>query len=403
MKLHELQNNFARLERRVNEIRHSSTADYSEVSAQYHPRHGEKNFLLPVFSVPTSELRVYKASPSLKARALAGLGVDTVPFFCHPDSVSDFQGEHFKAPTSYLEAEPTSSTRTVLLTSEPALMVKTHLNKRISHFVRRLRGNSVRHSIQISKECERMSRDPGCPETFAYLPESIGVVHTLSDLGYLIRESTPRPLCHEERILVPFFSLYSKDPEHLGDAPILSQLITHSRLQPLSFFERHILNPFMETWAYAFLERGLLFESHGQNTLLELDTAFNVRRIVQRDFQSVPIDPVIREREGLTTPFAKHVIGTGDYPRLIEHSLQYDRFVGHCLLRAFAGFFETYYQIPPEETYRLIRRVFRRHIPKEIEREFFPQGHMTLGEKSAGDNVYPLVYLPEHPLCRPGY
>jgi len=403
MKLHELKGNLPRLERRVNEIRHSSTADYSEVSAAYHPRHGEKSFLLPVFSVPASELTTHTASPSQGARELTGLARPERSFFCHPDSTKDFSGAPFETPAAHQEAIPTSSTRTLFLTKAPGLMVKTHLNKRISHFVRRLKGSSVRHSVQISRECERMARAPDCPTAFAYLPESIGVVHTASDLGYLVREVTPRPYVTDPRILVPFFSLYSRDADQPEDMPILCQLIGRSRSKPLTYFARNILDPFMETWAWAFLARGLLFESHGQNTLLELDASFKVRRIVQRDFQSVPVDPVIRARRGLSTPFKKHVIGSGDYPRLIEHSLQYDRFIGHCLLRSFVNFFNTYYDIPEEETCSLIRRVFRHHIPKEVEQEFFLPGSMTLGEQAVGDNVYPLVYISTPPLYRPGY
>src|SRR3989338_7714637 len=243
MKLHELQHNLARLERRVNEIRHSSTADYSEVSAAYHPRHWEESFLLPVFSVPKEELHIHTASPSREAQVLAGLAHATLPFFCHPDSVEDFVCPHFTAPTTHMRAVPSSSTRTVFLSETPGLMLKTHLNKRISHLVRRLRGPSVRHSLAISRECERLARSPACPTSFSYLPESIGVVHTASDLGYIVRELAPRPRAGGGRILVPFFSLYSKDPDAPEDMPLLCQLIEHSRLHPLRYFERQILNP----------------------------------------------------------------------------------------------------------------------------------------------------------------
>lgn len=283
------------------------------------------------------------------------------------------------------------------------LTIKTHLGKRISHFVRRLRASSVLHSIQISRDCAALVRDPQCPKEFAYLPESIGVVHREEDLGYIVREMRPLPEVNEPRILVPLFALYSHDTKHPDDAPLLAQLITASGQEPLAYFTRYVLDPFMKTWAYAFRTRGLLFESHAQNTLLELDEQYAPRRVVVRDFQSIPVDPIIRARNGLRTPFKKHVIGRGDYPRIIEHSLQYDRFIGRCMFRAFAKFFKTEYGIPEDTFYASVRRAFRRYIPKGVECEFFPQGHVTLADCDPTNNTYPLLYLNEQPLCRPSY
>ncbi len=393
--------NLLHLERHVNEIRHSSTADYTEVGKAYHPRHGEMSFMLPVFSIDKQDANIYTARPSREARRFIQ-DKGRVRFFCHPESVGDFVGEEFRSPVSYLRVAPTSSTRTVYVFRAPELMLKTHLGKRISHFIRRLKGNSVRHSVQISGECERMSREKDCPKEFAYLPESVGVVHQSSDLGYLVREMQPRPHM-SDRTLVPFFALYSHDSRSPQDPPLLCQLIARGPLPPLQYFERYILRPFIKTWSYAFLARGLLFESHGQNTLLELDETFVPRRIVQRDFQSVPIDPTIRARRGLPTPFQKHVIGRGDYPRLIEHSLQWDRFIGHCMFRSFAQFFRQEYGIPEEDFYALVRKTFRRYIPARTEKEFFPQGYVMLGAATEGDNTCTLEYFSAPPPCRPSY
>lgn len=402
MKLTDLSDNFLHLERFVNDITHTSTAAYSEVKKPYQPRTGERDFLLPVFILPKSKCVIFTDCPSAEARGFTTDG-DNIRFFCHPDSLEDFKSQEFKAPVSRIRVAPTSSTRTVLPFEVPALTIKTHLGKRISRFIRRLRGGSVLHSVQISRDCAALARDPNCPKAFAYLPESIGVVHASEDLGFIVREMRPKPRIKEPRILVPLFSLYSIDTKNPKDEPILSQLITKSGTEPLPYFERHILDMFMKTWAYAFRTRGLLFESHAQNTLIEFDLNLRPQRIVVRDFQSVPVDPVIRARNGLKTPFKKHVIGRGDYARVIEHSLQYDRFIGHCMFRAFANFFKSKYNISEKVFYSCVRKAFRKYIPQKVEREFFPQGYFTLGERKTNDNSYPLIYLNERPLCRPGY
>lgn len=402
MILTQLTDGFLHLERFVNDITHSSTAGYSEVKNAYQPRTGEQEFLLPFFVLPRGECTVHTAHPNKSARAFIE-DENGIRFFCHPDSLGDFRGAPFRQSPSFIRVAPTSSTRTVLPLDTPELTVKTHLGKRISHFVRRLRASSVLHSVQISRDCAALVRDPRCPREFAYLPESIGVAHRGEDLGYIVREMRPQPSVDEPRMLVPLFALYSRDIKHPNDTPLLAQLIAKSGEEPLSYFERRVLDPFMKTWAYAFRTRGLLFESHAQNTLLELDEQYVPRRIVVRDFQSIPVDPIIRARNGLRTPFKKHVIGRGDYPRIIEHSLQYDRFIGRCMFRAFANFFQTVYGISEDTFYSRVRSTFRKYIPKEMEMEFFPQGYVTLAERNPEDNSYPLLYLHERPLCRPSY
>src|SRR5205814_1226723 len=82
-------------------------------------------------------------------------------------------------------------------------------------------------------------------------------------------------------------------------------------------------------WARAVRERGLLFESHAQNTLLEIDRDFRPRRIVHRDLD-LWIDRGTRHREHLEMPFLDAEIGAGAAKSGPPHySLIYDRFIGH--------------------------------------------------------------------------
>ena len=405
MKLQDLHqnNSFIYLERWVNVPKYSKTAQYSEIRKRYHPRFGAARFRLPIFSLHKSEVEIYKAKPDKQMLAHVRDG-DRVAFYCHPDQRNEFaKNRGFAVPAGFMPVSPTSSTRTVLAEGAARFMVKLHLNKKISRFVRRLTRSSVIHSVQISRECEKITKDKDCPKKFAYFPESIGVVHKRLGVGYLIREFVPRPIIQEKRFLIPFFALYSKDQFHPEDLPLLGQMIGAQQVHaPLEYFEKKILTPFIQCWAFAFTKYGLLFESHAQNTLLEVDEHGNPRRIVQRDFQSIPIDPDIRAQQKLPNHFKKHIIGREDYPKLLEHSLLYDHFVCDYLFGSFATFFEEYYGISKDDFYAMAKRVYGMFIGKETERAFFPKGHVTFGE-STTDNVVPLLYLHENPLGRPSY
>lgn len=400
MKLYDISGQFFHLERWVNMPKYSATAQYSEVEKRYHPREGDADFPLPVFMLPKDEVVIHTARPD-RSIFRSIIKADEVSFFCHPNSREEFAGcPGFISPTNEERVAPTSSTRTVMLLDAPVpYMVKLHLNKRISRFIRRLTASSVLHSIQISRECEHLARLANCPKEFGYLPESIGVVHKEKGAGFIVREFAPRPHASTPGMLVPFFALYSRDQLAPDDTPLLSQMASAAGIEPLEYFARHILDPFMKCWAFAFLEGGMLFESHAQNTLLELDGNFVPRRVVQRDFQSIPVDPVIRKEKCLPLPFRKHVIGHEDYPRFLEHSLIFDHFIGDYLFGAFAEFFLREHGVGNEEFFSVVKKSFRTHIPRVTEKEFFPKGHVTFTD-TFKDNICPLLYLHEAPLCR---
>lgn len=393
------ENGFLHAERYVNNPKYSSTAQYSEVSPAYHPRHGAREFQLPFFNVPTADVDVWRADPSRTARAAVECG-EKIRFFVHPDSLEEF---NFGKPDGFVAAVPTSSTRTVYLGGDEPLMLKLHLNRRVSRFIRRMSASSARHSVDISRELGFLTTKPDCPKEFAFLPESMGVSIKSVGAGFVVRECRARPRVESPRFLIPFFALYSKDEKHPKDETLLSQILSrHAGGNPFGFFSEHILTPFISSWVYGFVKGGILLESHGQNTLLEVDESFMPTRIVQRDFQSVPIDPLMRERNKLHLRFVKHVIGEEDYPRFLEQSLLFDHFVGDYLLTSLADFFESRYGVRKEDFQKETKRIFRVHLPLGIEKQFFPKGHVVFGDK-VENNLCELVYRHEDPAFRAGY
>jgi hypothetical protein len=397
MKIENLQN-FLCAERYVNNPKYSETAQYSEVEKKFHPRFGDPTFALPFAFVRKETVEIFESNPSRNVRDLV-FGDDMVRFFSHPESVSEFK--NIGMFNNFYRAVPTSSTRTVLLPDKENLMIKLHLNKKVSRFIRRLSRNSIEHSVLVSCELEIAANSSGCPNSFAFLPESLGVA-AQNGCGFLVREFIPRPTAGKQRFLVPFFALYSKDTRNPDDDFLLSQLINRSKSDPLKYFTKFILEPFLGGWAYIFLNYGILLEAHGQNTLLEIDQNFLPTRIVHRDFQSLPIDPVIRKEKNLKNDFRKHIIGTEDYPLRIEQSLIFDHFIGDYLFNSFSAFFESEFNISSDVFAKTVQSVFRKYIPEEAERRFFPRGHIVFG-KNFENNIVELKELHEKPTYRPRY
>ncbi|MBI5732580.1 hypothetical protein HY967_01300 [Candidatus Jorgensenbacteria bacterium] len=394
--------NFIALERYVNKPKYSPTALISEVGKEYHPRNGNSTFLLPYHELKQSEVEIITACPGETARlAVQGESPETIKFFVHPI----MQNEIFtnQKPNRVVEVAPSSSTRTVIFTKEhQGLMVKLHLNKRISRFIRRLKASSIEHSIMISRELETIIKNPRTPTHFAFLPESIGIIRKAATpdetIGYLIRESTPRPYIKETRFIIPFFALTSPDTRSLNDAPLLIQMGKYLHRDPFNILIEEILDPFLSVWAYIFLRYGILLEAHGQNTLLEINDNYEPKRIVHRDFQSTPIDPGIRKKRKISTQFTKHVIGQGDYPARLEQSLMYDHFVGDYLFSSLEEFSYVYLNRSHELFRNKIRALFNKYIPEQ--NQYFPQGHTSFKGGIMPDNTYCLDYKDEPPLYR---
>lgn len=143
-----------------------------------------------------------------------------------------------------------------------------------------------------------------------------------------MRERVPEPRGTE--VLIPCFALFGGDRERPSDTPLVVQLIERLRADPTRFLVDQIMVPVVEWWALVARHRGILLESHAQNTLLELDTDFRPQRIVHRDCD-VWIDREARQELGLSIPFIDAQVGADSgRSRAPYYSLIYDRFVGHA-------------------------------------------------------------------------
>lgn len=383
MKLEQIteKESYSHLERYVNQPKYSAFAQYSDAKAEFHPRLGSGSFLVP-YQI-RNDAKIITAFPDEKI--LSTIVNNGVRFFTHPQF---FDG----TADGYVTATPTASTRTVLVDD---YFLKLHFPKRISRFNRRLQPGSVEHSVKISADLERSLAN--APDSFAFLPESIGII--ADGYGCIIREFNAHPK-FENRFYIPFFSLYSDDPKNPDDKPLLIQMIERSNEAPLDFFIKNIAQPFISNWVWCIENRGLLLESHCQNTLLELDEHLQPTRIVYRDFQSMMVDTETRKLKNLDMPFTKHVIGGKDdpHPREQEYSIVYDHFVASYVFPYFSACLKKYCNIPEEVTAGRIKSVFQSLLPDQD--KFFPNTVFTLADKLSDNNEVQLEDTHELPKYR---
>lgn len=383
MKLEQLANAYVHLERQVNNSpRYSKFALHNGAEKKYRPQGGDNTIDIPYKIRHNATLLT--ASPD--SRLFSELMGDGVRLYTHPQ-FTDYW------PDGVVKAAPTASTRTVL--AERGYFIKLHFPTRISRFNRRLRASSVRHSLEISQDIED-SRGHA-PLRFAFLPESIGIT-VPEDFGCIIREATPRPVVNDARHLIPFFSLYSTDSSAPTDPPLLTQLIDRSAAQPLEFLLEKIVHPLIECWTWCARERGLLLESHCQNTLLEVDEEFTPRRIVHRDFQSIVVDKQVRAANGLNTLFKKHIIGEDEPPVQQEYSLVYDYLVSGHIFPHLSECLQKHYGVPQKKTDEAIKGIFRELFPNS--NDFFPPTTYGFSNKISDDNSVQLEDTHERPRYR---
>ncbi len=333
----------------------------NEIPKEYCPIEGNSSFLIPHLNLTLDDrVSLFLANPreGVYNKIISG---NNLKFYLHPEMVNEINHNGLIWDTI---VEPTSSVRTVL-PKEENYALKLHLNRRLSKYIRRLSRSSVKHSILISSEID--SALIRSPESFAYLPESIGVCY--QDIGMIVREMIPRPEVKDERVMVPLFSLYSRDLKKEGDDPLFVQLAGLKNKDPLDYLIGKIIEPLFRNMGFFINNYGILLEPHGQNVLAEIDADFEIKRLVHRDFQSIYVDNEIRRTRELGTLVEKHIMGV-ECPKEISYSLVYDQFVGQYLFDNFVSLLNSYYCISEEKIIDSIRQIFNEYFDLNL----FPKG-----------------------------
>lgn len=305
---------------------------------------------------------------------------------------------------------PTASSRAVII-DDPALPLyveKLHLPRKISRFYRNLGPTTIRHCINVSDALSNIDYDK-----FGYLPETIGIAFpternakgeiTKKGWGFLIRELTPRPVIAEKRLLIPFFSLYSDNAVEKDGEPLLVMLIKSSKTNetPKDYVLNHIIFPLIESWIVAVKEQGIILESHGENTLLEVGKDLIPTRIIHKDLDNF-VDCGLRKKLGLSCEgFHPDQIITPseDQPKGSPYSLIFDSSISHHMLDYIAGTMEKYFGVLPEELYIATQKFFEEKFPDYA--DYFPATIYYYAEKPSSPNHFALIDTKKKPHWRP--
>ncbi|MBS3071671.1 hypothetical protein J4408_01635 [Candidatus Pacearchaeota archaeon] len=357
------------LERYVNEFKKVA----NEVSKDFCAIQGSQSYTLPYTKLSRNKVSLFISKPNkLIYKKFVGKNVN---FFIHPDMLYEIKPTNLNWKKS---VQPTSSTRTVLI--DKNIFVKLHLNKRLSRYIRRLTKSSVIHSIKVSSELEQAILKKNIPESFAFLPETIGIVYR--NFGMLVRETQPRPSVREKRIIVPMFSLYSRDLNKPSDKPLFVQIVERRKIDPMDFLINEIIWPLFKNMSFFINNYGLLLEPHGQNILAEIAPNLKITRIVHRDFQSMYIDLDIRKKKKLSNKFNKHLMGT-ECKKIISYSLVYDNYVGRYMLDKFVKLINKEWNIPKRVIISKIKESFKRFFDQSL----FPKNYFyTMAESEFKNN-----------------
>ena len=322
---------------------------------------------------------------------------NTATFVWHPDISSPFE----RNDGNFMVA-PTSSTRTLLTQNlSYNFMAKTDLDKRHFRFIRRLKGSSVEHSLAINRDIRQATETSEIP-FYAYLPETIGFIYgdMRTGSGVIYRELKPRPHVNDNRIIIPYFSLYSRDTYFPQDKPLLFELVElNEKYNPLEFFVNVIIGMVQDTWVYFVRERGLLPELHGQNTCLEINNQGVPTRIVHRDFQSLYSDRDTRQKKGLLQ-FKKHIAGDeSNITKEQQYSLVFDHFICDYMMKRIVNIFvELYPQYNHDVVNKKIKDRFR-NIPNNP-LGVFPETIYQFSKKRMIGNEVTLENTKKKPIFR---
>jgi len=367
------------LERYVNDGSTNKHTFFSEASSKYQPRVGKKYFTLP-FSHPDNKCKVKVFGDKKRIAKLGNCPENEgTLFFVHPDMLEYFPKSKWIKDKNYL-AVPTSSTRTVFLKNHE-LFCKLDFKKKLSRFTRELEPRFVQHSCDISEELEKIVAKKSAPESLAFLPEFCGISASIGrqTTGVIYRSPIPHPKTKQKRIVVPFFSLFSKDIKNPHHKPMLVQLIGNSGSSATDYLRKNIFSPLIDSWLYLVFNHGLIPSAHPQNLLLELDESLTPRRVIYRDLKDFYVDTDFRKEVRMKCSFAHRVLDKSDLQRYKqEYSIAYDYRLGVQVFDRIIAVARKYLDIDESNISASIKQQFSNC--KELEKRF-PDCHYELNDK----------------------
>lgn len=312
---------------------------------------------------------------------------DNLPFPIHPEITDDLKNvKQFdkNSKSFYIDVVPTASSRTVLWTSEDQKkrhFLKLHYPKMIGRFKRDLYLYKWLSSLENSREI--LSFKCFFPPKFSFLRENAGTFVEGSNgkpgFGIIYREFTPYPPKHSS-LLIPSFSLFSKNNLQERQQPLLVQLLINMA-KPMEYFLENFVEPVLDSYIFLSCETGLIPENNAQNALFEINIENMETRYVLRDMADIFKDLSLREEKGLHTSLCSyHTIDIStdeDYFR--RRSFAYDFKCSKYLIKPMIDCFVMGLNIPAQKVYAKVQEMakakwkrYKNYFEKENEWFAYP-------------------------------
>lgn len=306
----------------------------------------------------------------------------SLPSFCQSDDKSDWIYFHpdwiNQKRFNYLKilngetVIPTSSSRTVRVI-KTQYYIKMSYPGELGRLVRNLDKCHLLSSIENTAILKKIKESPDSPEKFEYMPEIGGKILLDKDnsLGYVIRKI---PEAVRNLIIIPGFSLFSKDKNHQDDLFLLIQIL-ELKSDKKNWFLHELCYPLIDIFFYCAFNEGIILEMHSQNVLFAFDQYFNLIKIIIRDLESADKDLTIRFENKKTIEFDSYpykCIKKSDDDYYKRHSLMYDHKLCEYLIDPLVDCISKYYNIHAISLRNKIKEYVIIKYGKTI-RGFFPK------------------------------
>lgn len=294
-------------------------------------------------TAPTSDVKDFclKSINIPKDSVLLTLGykpasLEHYDFLIHPDMANkeDWLG---LVMNDGPRVTPTSSGRTVRVIGSDPLYIKLHYDGLIGRIYRHVNKARATSAIEITRVITEAFDKQLLPNRFRFMRESYAqiILVNYKEWGYVVRDAEPYPHRSNELILIPAFSLFSKDQRAPNDPLLIDQLVELSGTSPHKFVIDGLIEPMIDAYFTLLRTCGLQLELQAQNTLFTFDTNGNPRSIIARDAESIDKDISLIENSKLPVNFTltgyKEIRST-DYNYQIMHSFMFDFKMGEYVI-----------------------------------------------------------------------
>lgn len=263
--------------------------------------------------------------------------------FAHPDSRNSHNlCQSYKYTVdSKLMVSPTASGRTMFLRNSQynGYLKLTYDVGRIGRVDRQLAYNNCLSSYEITNQIKKAIIEKKFPPCFAILLESaskitkLRVSDNIYEWGVIFREAKPYPYSINNVLLIPGFSLFSKDRKNPDDEFLINQFIELSKIEPRDYLI-NLLEMIVECHWKLVLNCALIHECQAQNCLFELNEDYKIGRMVIIDMDSIDKDIPTAKYLGLDirwdSPYG--ILNKDNYRYSTRASTMYDWKLGEYVL-----------------------------------------------------------------------